>query len=96
MMTLTQAIESGKEFTRQLYLDAGDYDYYSAEAFISSISVEDVTANDYVLMSDELTLETLSDIWNRNKSETTPSAESSKFFSKMVTELKAKGLMKVG
>lgn len=95
MMSLTQAIESGKQFTRQLFIDAGDFDYYDAQAFISNVSLDDVTATDYVVMADELTWETLADIWNRNKSETTPSAESSKFFSKMVTELKAKGLMKV-
>lgn len=96
MLTLTQAIESGKKFTRRSLLDGGDLSYFDAEDFVSSIELGDITATDYVLLPDELTVELLASIWNRNKSITTPSASDSKFFSKLVSELKSSGFIKEG
>jgi hypothetical protein len=64
--------------------------------FVSNIGLSDITATDYVLAADELTWELLAGIWNRNKAESTPSASESKFFSKMVSELRSAGVLKVG
>lgn len=96
MMTLSQAIESGKKFTRQSFLEAGENEYYDAEVFVSNVSLGDITATDYVLAADELTWDVLADIWNRNKLSSTPSASESKFFGKIVSELTSLGIMKVG
>jgi len=94
MLTLAQAIESGKKFTRQSLINDGDLAYFDAEEFLAGISVSDVTATDYVLLPDELTVEVLSSIWNRNKALSTPLASESKFFFKLVAELKSSGFIK--
>jgi len=94
MLSLAQAIESGKKFTRQSILDSGDLSYFDPEQFLAGIEVEDITASDYILLPDELTTEVLASIWNRNKASSTPTANESKFFSKMISELKSNGFIK--
>ena len=95
-MNFLEAVNSGKQFTRQSSLDAGEMDYYTSEQFINVLSVEDVNATDYVLLPDVLTEEVLASVWNRNKADTTKSASESKFFKKIVTEMVSKGFVKVG
>lgn len=94
MMTLTQAIESGKEFTRQSLINGGDSSFFDAETFVASLNVADITATDYVLKPEGLTVGLLGEIWNRSRSSGMPTYGDSKVFAKIVAELRGVGLIK--
>jgi hypothetical protein len=95
-MNLLEAVNSGKKFTRQSFINDGEVEYFSSDDFVSSMEVEDVTAEDYVLLPEVLDESLMADVWNRLKSSSTPDASQSKFFRKLVTELQHKGFVKVG
>lgn len=94
-MNLQEAVQSGKQFTRETLLSEGDVAYYEASDWVEAMEVADVLATDYTLMPDELTLDVLAAIWDRNKLDSTPSATESKFFAKLLSELQDKGFVKV-
>lgn len=96
MMTLKEAIASGKRFTRSGDSDLGEY--LSAEEFLEGgLSIEDYNATDYVVEPDSVTsvkMTTLIDAWNTAKGNTNGIAQAtaSPFFSRFVSQLKTKGV----
>jgi hypothetical protein len=86
-MTIQEAIQSGKKFTRQSILngnDAGGDFYETAEQFLEQATTEDILATDYILQPDNVSLnpDDFRAIWNSVRSSFTSvkSAEDSPLF----------------
>lgn len=92
-MTLQEAIQSGKLFTRQSFLDTEDNHFYEAEEFLEEITLTDITATDYILKPDKLSTDVLANIWNTSKSSTMPEAVNSTVFKRIKEQLLTRGLM---
>lgn len=92
-MTLQEAIQSGKRFTRSGIEYAG---YYTAEEMLANIGVDSVLATDYVLEPDpstELTEAEFRSVWNEVRSSFTSvkSAEESPLFRALAERLFTRG-----
>lgn len=93
-MTLQEAIQSGKKFSRDADLDV--YGYRTAEDFLADVHVDDILATDYVLEPDpstELTEAEFRSVWNEVRSSFTSvkSAEESPLFRALSDRLFTRG-----
>ena len=96
-MTLQEAINSGKRFSRPEGAALGEY-LSASEYLETGLTLDEYNATDYELepeVAPVITLDILAEAWNEAKGSRTSmaNAQTSQFFKDLVTALKAKGVL---